>query len=375
MTPYGSSSPNVSSSTDWLICCGTNTGTTPNNILINGVGSGTATGGSGNSKLTINNGSLASTESSDFLFQTVIIWDVGLTESQKLQISNLLTNYLSTGSIIYPWVATIGTSPSITSITTDKTNTLYVNFSASTGGNPAVTTYYYSLDGGSTYTNANTTTSPIVISGLSVNTTYQVALIANSVLGNTSVSNIVSGTTYVPCFLEGSKILRFNLETYRDEYTPVETLRKGDLIFTSESGYKRIHSIGYKTITNPKSDPNPSNRLYKFCNKTCYSVFEPLYITGEHCTLHRKIPDEKRKLITDHMGDVYITEEFYRMPAFLDDRASPYDGADEPATIWHFALEHENVAFNYGVYANGLLVESCAIESLSEKSGMKLLEE
>jgi hypothetical protein len=75
------------------------------------------------------------------------------------------------------------------------------------------------------------------------------------------------------------------------------------------------------------------------------------------------------------MGDIYITEEYYRMPALLDDRATPYDGEDEPVTIWHFSLEHENVAHNYGVFANGLLVESCAIESLIEKSGMRLLEE
>ena len=177
-----------------------------------------------------------------------------------------------------------------------------------------------------------------------------------------------------PCFLEGSKILRFSPDTYQDEYVPVESLRKGDLIATAESGYQPIHSIGYKTIPLPKSDPNPSNRLYKFSKKTCPTIFEPLYITGEHCTLHRNIPKEKRDLITEHMGDVYITEEYYRMPAFLDDRGESYDGEDIPATIWHFALEHENVAHNYGVFANGLLVESCAIESLMEKSGMRLLE-
>ena len=174
-----------------------------------------------------------------------------------------------------------------------------------------------------------------------------------------------------PCFLEGSKILRFNPDTYQDEYIAVERLRPGDLVVTAESGYKSIHSIGYKTIVNPRTDPNPSNRLYKF---SCKEMFEPLYITGEHCTLHREISTDKLAQITEHMGDVYITEEFYRIPAFLDDRATPYDGKDEPATIWHFALEHENVAHNYGVFANGLLVESCAIESLMDKSGMRLLE-
>jgi hypothetical protein len=178
-----------------------------------------------------------------------------------------------------------------------------------------------------------------------------------------------------PCFLQGSKILRFNPETYQDEYVLVESLRHSDLIATAESGYKQVHSIGYKTITNPKSDSNPSNRLYKFSKMNCKEIFEPLYITGEHCTLHRYISDKRGGQIRAHMGDVYITEEFYRIPAFLDERAEAYDGEDEPATIWHFALEHENVAFNYGVWANGLLVESCAIESLKEKSGMRLLME
>ena len=177
-----------------------------------------------------------------------------------------------------------------------------------------------------------------------------------------------------PCFLEGTKILHFNTDSYQDEYIPIQQLRKGDLIATAESGYKCIHSIGYKTIYKPKTDNNPSNRLYKFSKKNCPKVFKPLYITGEHCTLHRKIPEEKRSQITKHMRDVYITEEFYRVPAFMDDRAEPYDGEDKPETIWHFALENDNVSYNYGVYANGLLVESCAIESLEIKSGMNLID-
>jgi hypothetical protein len=176
-----------------------------------------------------------------------------------------------------------------------------------------------------------------------------------------------------PCFLQGTRILTFNPETYQEEYVPVEKLKKGDIIPTAESGYKSIHSIGYKTIMNPKSDTNVSNRLYKFDKSKCPEVFEPLYITGEHCTLHRSLSKEKQIEIANHMGDVYITEEFYRMPAHMDDRAEPYDKEDRAETIWHFALEHENVTHNYGVYANGLLVESCAIESLLEKSGMKLV--
>jgi len=56
----------------------------------------------------------------------------------------------------------------------------------------------------------------------------------------------------------------------------------------------------------------------------------------------------------------------------FDKRAESYDGEDEPVTIWHFALENEHPLYNYGVYANGLLVESCSIWYLHTKSGMEI---
>jgi hypothetical protein len=71
------------------------------------------------------------------------------------------------------------------------------------------------------------------------------------------------------------------------------------------------------------------------------------------------------------MGKVFITEGKYRVPAFLDDRAKPYD-EEGPATIWHFALENSNKYDNYGVLANGLLVESSSIRYLTELSKMEL---
>ena len=41
--------------------------------------------------------------------------------------------------------------------------------------------------------------------------------------------------------------------------------------------------------------------------------------------------------------------------------------------IWHFALENEDYYKNYGVYANGLLVETCSKRMMKEYSGMTLL--
>jgi hypothetical protein len=74
------------------------------------------------------------------------------------------------------------------------------------------------------------------------------------------------------------------------------------------------------------------------------------------------------------MGDNYITESFHRVPACLDDRAEPYtNGNTGSVTIWHFALEHNNLYNNYAVWANGLLVETCSIDFLKNKSGMELI--
>ena len=73
------------------------------------------------------------------------------------------------------------------------------------------------------------------------------------------------------------------------------------------------------------------------------------------------------------MGDIYVSEGDYRVPAHLDERAVPYE-KEGPMVVWHFALENENIYENYGVFANGLLVESASEQYLNEYSGMKMIE-
>lgn len=175
-----------------------------------------------------------------------------------------------------------------------------------------------------------------------------------------------------PCFKEGSKILRMNPETDEEEYVPIECLCEGDLIKTYQSGYKAIFHIGRKTIENPVDDTDKRNRLYVFKKSNIPWMTEDLCITGEHCTLHRKLSHEFEENVIKHMGDIYITEYQYRVPACIDERAVPYEGTG-PATIWHFALENHNIYHNYGVYANGLLVESCSIQYLTELSNMEFV--
>ena len=171
-----------------------------------------------------------------------------------------------------------------------------------------------------------------------------------------------------PCFLQGSKILHYDSITNTESYVPIETLRKGTLVKTYMSGYKPITHIGYKTLENPADAPDVRDRLYGLSS----DPHEPLYLTGRHSVLRNDLSEDDLRIVRKYMGDVYVTENHYRVPIWLDGRAKPYTDNDS-VTIWHFALENENIYHNYGVYANGILVESSSIEYMTDHSKMELL--
>ena len=62
----------------------------------------------------------------------------------------------------------------------------------------------------------------------------------------------------------------------------------------------------------------------------------------------------------------------YRLPACVHKRTSVYE-KEGNYEIYHLALENENYYNNYGIWANGLLVETCSKRYLKELSGMDLL--
>ena len=72
-------------------------------------------------------------------------------------------------------------------------------------------------------------------------------------------------------------------------------------------------------------------------------------------------------------GGVYLTDDKLRMPACVDERTTVYE-KEGLHTIYHLALENEDYYGNYGIYANGLLVETCSKRYLRELSYMELIE-
>jgi surface protein len=173
-----------------------------------------------------------------------------------------------------------------------------------------------------------------------------------------------------PCFMKGSLILCLRGE--EEVYRPVQDLRKGDLVKTYRNGYLPIHMIGTSSLSNPGDEVRISNRLYK-CSKELYpDLFEDLYITGCHSILVPALTNDQWENTKAMLGNVYITDNHFRLMACVDEKAQPYK-RDAMIDIYHIALENDDYYMNYGIYANGLLVETCSRRYLKEISGMTLL--
>ncbi len=175
-----------------------------------------------------------------------------------------------------------------------------------------------------------------------------------------------------PCFLEGTQILCF--ENNQEIYRPVESLQKGDLVKTIYNGYMPICMMGTTTLYNPGNDYRVANRIYK-CPKEKYpALFEDLYITGCHSILVPSMTDDQWENTKAVNGNVFVTDNHFRLIACADEKAEPYN-KEGFMNIYHIALDHHDICMNYGIYANGLLVESCSIEYLIKYSNLKILGE
>lgn len=153
----------------------------------------------------------------------------------------------------------------------------------------------------------------------------------------------------VVCFKEGTRILTST------GYVPIEKLRKGALVKTLR-GYKPMCMMSKNTIEHGANPTRVANQLYK-CSKATHPVFEDLVLTGSHA------------ILVDEKQEGAMVEGKYKLPAFMDKNAVVYE-VPGVYSIYHIALEDANEYVNYGIYANGLLVESCSKYVLKNKLGM-----
>jgi len=174
----------------------------------------------------------------------------------------------------------------------------------------------------------------------------------------TGPSSISTYSITVPCFKEGTKILC--LKDEKEVYVKIEDIKNGDLVKTVKNGYLPVYMIGKKDIFHPATEYRNNEQLYKCSSPEYPEIFEDLVITGSHCVLVDSfINEEQRQETIKVLGRIFVTDGKYRLPACVDNRSSVYE-KEGTYTIYHFALENENILINHGIWANGLLVETCS---------------
>ncbi|MCX6876839.1 MAG: fibronectin type III domain-containing protein, partial [Verrucomicrobia bacterium] len=151
-----------------------------------------------NYKVSTNNGATYTALSPETATSPLLI--SGLANAATYQVKILAVNAagdgLASASMAGTTLATTASAPTITGITPGD-GTLSVDFTApGSDGGSAITNYMVSTDDGATFTAVSpaATTSPILISGLTNGTTYQVKILAVNSVGDGAASDSVPGT-------------------------------------------------------------------------------------------------------------------------------------------------------------------------------------
>jgi hypothetical protein len=198
---------------------------------------------------------------------------------------------------------------------------------------------------------------------ITINLTSPQGVVGNHNIYVMVLRNCFKEDTNILCYIDGE-----------EKYIPVQTIKKGTLVKTCLNGYVPVHSIGHSMMYNPSNNLRGKNRLYKCTNEKYPQVTEELVMTGCHSILVDEVEitqEIREKTIALSGHEMLVTGDKCRLMTCLDERAEPYT-EEGVFKIWHFALEHFDELMNYGVYANGLLVESCDINMMREHSGMEL---
>ena len=229
--------------------------------------------------------------------------------------------------------------------------------------------------------------------------TYKITVLAQK---NNLHSYYFSTFTYIdsiiiPCFLEGTKILC--LKNGEEKYIKIEDLEKGDLVKTYKQGYLPLGVVGYTCIHNKEINDVLIENLYK-CTKEKYpELTEDLYLTGGHGILMNDNDFNIQTLSTAQIIQLAFKDstccgksnimhlllremiknrekcrkidDLWCVEAYKDMRADRFS-INGNYNIWNIALDSNNDDISYGIYANGLLVETASKNFMKKESGMVL---
>ena len=147
------------------------------------------------------------------------------------------------------------------------------------------------------------------------------------------------------------------IDTEEAHYVTIESLRPGDFVKTYKRGYKKIKYIGKGYI---KNDPDKWYKcLYKL-PKTGDMV-DDLLVTGGHSIL---VDEDRHPHPHPCTGKVGRVEDKLLLLAGSPNSDFIKQEDTDMHEIYHITLESDNDEEVFGIYANGVLAETCSEKCL-----------
>ena len=202
-------------------------------------------------------------------------------------------------------------------------------------------------------------------------------MLNNSCISNKNIHGLTSPT---PIYTEFKKPICFNKDTKilcyidnKEQYVPVQDLRKGTLIKTLDHGYKPINII--KTGTYRLGRPGFDQGMFKM--KKTGSMLADLEMTGLHSILvDRNDPEYADQVARFEVTNAKFKRRWgwnidgkFRLPANSCVQFKKMPVRDY--TVYSFALDNEQM--QYGVWANGVLVETTSHRYMKQMKDAKEL--
>jgi hypothetical protein len=158
----------------------------------------------------------------------------------------------------------------------------------------------------------------------------------------------------ITCFKEDSMILT------EKGYVKVQELKKGDLVKTMNGEYHRLEMIGTRAVFHYGSEPRIIHQLYKYSKEDYPELLEDLVLSGYHSRLVDEYKnDAEREKTRELLHEEDKVDNKFKLPAYVDETSSVYEEKGMH-NVYHIVLENEDITGKYGIYANGMLVESCS---------------
>lgn len=193
---------------------------------------------------------------------------------------------------------------------------------------------------------------------------YRSSTIPTYLYNTTSATSETTFNLNILCFKKGTKILCQN-----DMYIPIEELKTGDLVKTYKHGYQKVIMSAHSRLCD--SVQSTYNKLYTYSREKNPELIEDLHLTGGHSLLLDTLTEEESTDMSqiNWAKDDFMVEDKYKLLVCFSHEF--YIASEQNVEIYNFALEPpENAkpSHVYGIYANGILAESCsqgAIEQMA----------